>query len=86
MSPPKKDQKKWKPKFPGQQDDGEEDSYVKAQRLVNVYRQLHVLREDLVKRYNETLLDVDSDTRLTLADIPGGRDVRNYLEYLEVEK
>ena len=85
MSPLKKEQKKWKPKFPGQQNDGEEDSYVKAQRLVNVYRQLHVLREDLVKRYNETLLAVDSDTRVTLTDIPGGRDVRNYLEYLETE-
>lgn len=86
MSPPKKDMKKWKPKFPGAASDGEEDPYVTAQRFINVYRQLHVLREDLVTRYNDMLLEIDSDARSTLTDIPGGRDVRDYLEYLEHQK
>ena len=85
MSPPKKD-KKWKPKFPGATNDGEEDPYVTAQRFVNVYRQLHVLREDLVTRYNDMLLEIDADARSTLVDIPGGRDVRDYLTYLEQQK
>ena len=78
--------KKWKPKFPGAASDGEEDPYVTAQRFINVYRQLHVLREDLVTRYNDMLLEIDSDARSTLTDIPGGRDVRDYLEYLEHQK
>ena len=86
MSPPKKDTKKWKPKFPGAASDGEEDPYVKAQRFINVYRQLHVLREDLVTRYNDMLLEIDDDARASLPDIPGGRDVRDYLEYLERQK
>ncbi len=87
MSPPKESSaKKWKPKFPGAATDSEEDPYVTAQRFINVYRQLHVLREDLVNRYNEMLLAIDADTRTTLTDIPGGNDVRNYLEYLEQQK
>lgn len=85
MSPPKS-AKKWKPKFPGAASDGEEDPYVTAQRFVNVYRQLHVLREDLVTRYNDMLLEIDPDARATLVDIPGGRDVREYLTYLEQQK
>ena len=87
MSPPKESSvKKWKPKFPGAATDSEEDPYVTAQRFINVYRQLHVLREDLVKRYNDMLLAIDAEARMTLSDIPGGNDVRNYLEYLEHEK
>ena len=86
MSPPKKDMKKWKLKFPGMVNEGEEDPYVTAQRFVNVYRQLHVLREDLVSRYNDMLLEIDSEARSTLTDIPGGREVRDYLEYLEHQK
>ena len=86
MSPPKKDTKKWKPKFPGAATDGEEDPYVTAQRFVNVYRQLHVLREDLVTRYNDMLLAINPEARSTLIDIPGGRDVRDYLTYLEQQK
>ena len=78
--------KKWKLKFPGMVNEGEEDPYVTAQRFVNVYRQLHVLREDLVSRYNDMLLEIDSEARSTLTDIPGGREVRDYLEYLEHQK
>ena len=78
--------KKWKAKFPGQTDDGEEDPYITAQRFINVYRQMHVLRSDLVTRYNDMLLSINDDVRLTLNDIPGGHDVMDYLEYLEVEK
>lgn len=85
--PAEKGYEKWKPKFPGAAAaDGEEDPYVTAQRFINVYRQLHVLREDLVTRYNDMLLEIDSDARSTLTDIPGGRDVRDYLEYLEHQK
>ena len=50
MSPPKDSKKKWKPKFPGASSDAEEDPYVTAQRFINVYRQLHVLRERAFQR------------------------------------
>ena len=53
--------------------------------LINVYRQLHVLREDLSNAITTCFWPL-IEARMTLSDIPGGNDVRNYLEYLEHEK
>lgn len=78
--------KRWKRKFLGINEEGADitdDVYSKAQRLINIFRQLSVLNKDAIEKYNDMLLNVSSDVRSVLSTLPCGMDVRGYISYLQ---
>ena len=78
--------KRWKRKFLGINEEGTDatdDVYSKAQRLINIFRQLSVLNKDAIEKYNDMLLNVSSDVRAVLSTLPCGMDVRGYISYLQ---
>lgn len=56
---------------------------LNAQKLVNLFRQLSVLRSDFVSEYNQMLLESPDEVRMMMKDIVGGPTVRQYLDYLQ---
>ncbi len=54
-----------------------------AQRLVNQFRQLSVLKPEFVSEYNQLLLASTDEVRMIMKDIVGGPTVRQYLDYLQ---
>ncbi len=78
--------KRWKRKFLGINEEGADitdDVYSKAQRLINIFRQLSVLNKDAIEKYNDMLLNVSADVRSVLSTMPCGMDVRGYISYLQ---
>ncbi len=56
---------------------------VEAQRLVNIFRQLYVLKPEHVAEYNKMLLASTDEVRMMMKDIVGGPTVRQYFDYLQ---
>ena len=78
--------KRWKRKFLGITEEGtdvREDVYAKAQKLINIFRQLSVLSKDSIEHYNEMVLNISPDIRSVLSTLPCGSDVRGYISYLQ---
>ena len=70
--------KRWKRKFLGIAEEGtdiREDVYAKAQKLINIFRQLSVLSKESVEHYNEMVLNISPDIRSVLSTLPCGSDV-----------
>ena len=78
--------KRWKRKFLGIAEEGtdvREDVYAKAQKLINIFRQLSVLSKESIEHYNEMVLNISPDIRSVLSTLPCGSDVRGYISYLQ---
>ncbi|MGN0919964.1 MAG: hypothetical protein ACI4OR_04340 [Alphaproteobacteria bacterium] len=58
-------------------------SLQEARRLVNLYRSLPFLGEDFISRYNQMLLQVKPGVKRLLGTFMGGKEVEDYLEFLE---
>ena len=57
-----------------------------AQKLVNLYRLLNSLGENFVDEYNAMLLNTSDEVLMTLNAIVGGREVREYFDFLSQDK
>ena len=57
-----------------------------AQKLVNLYRLLNCLGANFVDKYNAMLLDTSDEVLMTLNAIVGGREVREYFDFLNQDK
>jgi len=58
-------------------------SVQEARRLVNLYRSLSCLGEAFVPQYNQMLLQVKPGVKRLLNTFMGGKEVEDYLEFLE---
>jgi len=86
VSPQHLNLKRWKRKFLGIAEEGtdvREDVYAKAQKLINIFRQLSVLSKESIEHYNEMVLNISPDIRSVLSTLPCGSDVRGYISYLQ---
>ena len=54
-----------------------------ARRLVNLYRSLPCFGESFLPRYNQMLLEVKPGVKRLLNTFMGGKEVEDYLEFLE---
>lgn len=59
------------------------ETLIKAQRLVNIYRCLGAFPDSYIATYNEMLRSVDPETERLLSSILGGAVVRNYIDFLK---
>lgn len=74
---------KWEKKFSSEQTEEQESTNLVAQRLINIFRQLHILNEDAVQKYNNMLLQASPDVIKYLPSLPGGEEVREYLSFIK---
>ena len=58
-------------------------SLQEARRFVNLYRSLSCFGNDFVDKYNEMLLMIKPNVRRLLSTFMGGKEVEDYLEFLE---
>ncbi|GHU00720.1 hypothetical protein FACS1894186_1910 [Alphaproteobacteria bacterium] len=56
---------------------------AQATRMINVYRQIHVLAGPLVGKLNNELLELPAEVLAKLPDMPGGAEVIEYIRFLE---
>ena len=63
----------------------EEDPRLVAQRLLNIFRQLHIFTTHKRKEFNDDLLKQPLQVKKALAALPGGSLVLEYLNELEEE-
>lgn len=56
---------------------------VEAQRLINLYRQLSVLGDDFVPKFDAMLLSASPEVHLALSSLSSGDSVRTYLKFLQ---
>lgn len=77
------DLKAWKKDFFEKEKNTETPDII-AQRMVNVYRQLSVLGEASVPKFNKMLLDVGTpEVLVAMKGIPGGDELREYIEFVQ---
>ena len=83
----KADLKSWKRKFLGitATGDGEtrEDVLSNAQKLINIFRQIHVLDETSKAKFEQMVLDISPEKEEVLWDLAGGKDVLGFKAYLQ---
>ncbi len=58
-------------------------SVQEARRLVNLYRSLSCFGNDFLPQYNQMLLAVKPNVKRLLSTFMGGKEVEDYLEFLE---
>ena len=56
-----------------------------GQKLVNLYRTLNVFGTGFVDEYNTMLLNAPDEVLMTLNAIVGGKEVRQYVDFLRME-
>jgi len=61
------------------------DPVVIAQRLLNLYRQLHIFSAEKKDAYNKMLMEQPPEVKRTLGSLPGGVVVQQYLADIEQE-
>ncbi len=59
------------------------DTGIRAQRLVNIYRHLSSFPKSYVQDFNKQLLEASPEVQMSLGNIVGGNIVRQYLDYLK---
>ena len=64
----------------------ESDPVIIAQRLLNLYRQLHIFSSDKKDAYDRMLLEQPAEIKKILGTLPGGIVVQQYIADLEAEK
>ena len=64
---------------------GIEDPIVIVQRLLNIYRQLHILTDEQKKEFNDMILQQPSEIRHMCSVLPGGSLLQEYIDDLEVK-
>ena len=62
---------------------GEEDPVVVIQRLLNIFRQLHVMNDEQKNAFNELILKQPAEIRHMCAVLPGGSLLQEYVDDLE---
>ena len=65
--------------------DGEEDPRVIAQRLLNIFRQLHIFTQKKRDEFNQHIKEQPYAVKKALASLPGGGVLLEYLNELEIE-
>jgi len=63
----------------------ENDPVIIAQRLLNLYRQLHIFSAEKKEAYNQMLMEQTPEVKRTLGALPGGVVVQQYLADIEEE-
>lgn len=63
----------------------ESDPLIIAQRLLNLYRQLHIFSPEKKEAYNQMLLEQPPEVKRVLSSLPGGIVVQQYLADIEEE-
>ncbi|MBR1605339.1 MAG: hypothetical protein IJ660_04450 [Alphaproteobacteria bacterium] len=63
----------------------ESDPVIIAQRLLNLYRQLHIFSPEKKEAYNKMLLEQPVEIKRLIGTLPGGVVVQQYLADLEKE-
>lgn len=63
----------------------ESDPVIIAQRLLNLYRQLHIFSPEKKEAYNKMLMEQTPEVKKTLGSLPGGIVVQQYLADIEAE-
>lgn len=63
----------------------ESDPVVIAQRLLNLYRQLHIFSPEKKEAYNKMLMEQTPEVKKMLGALPGGVVVQQYLAEIEKE-
>ncbi len=78
------DIKTWKKDFLASRKKDDESPTSIAQRFINIYRQLSILGEDAVKRYNTIIMEQSTpEVLIALTSLPGGEEIREYINFLE---
>ncbi len=78
------DIKTWKKDFLASRKKEDEDPAAIAQRFINIYRQLPILGEEAVNRFNQILITQASDEVLiALTGLPGGEEIREYINFVQ---
>mgnify|MGYP000071590413 CR=1 FL=1 len=78
------DIKTWKKDFLASRKKEDESPTTIAQRFINIYRQLPILGEEAVKRYNALLMEqATAEVLIALTSLPGGEEIREYINFLE---
>ncbi|MCQ2735251.1 MAG: hypothetical protein MJ212_04825, partial [Alphaproteobacteria bacterium] len=62
---------------------GQESALIKAQRYLNIFRQIHIFTPEKRKEFDTSLLLIDSRTKEILASIPGGKVLLDHLHKLQ---
>ena len=70
-------------RFKAKKAEKDSNALQEARRLVNLYRSLACFGDDFVGQYNQMLLAVKPGVRRLLATFMGGKEVEEYLEFLE---
>ena len=70
-------------RFKAKKAEKDSTSLQEARRLVNLYRSLSCFGDDFVGKYNEMLLMIKPNVRRLLGTFMGGKEVEDYLEFLE---
>lgn len=74
----------WKKEFLKRKQSSNEEAESTAQRLINIYRQLSALGPEANQQYNAMLLkDATLEVQIALKNIPGGEEIRDYLNFLK---
>lgn len=74
----------WKKEFLKRKQSSNEEAEATAQRLINIYRQLSILGPEANQQYNAMLLkDATLEVQIALKNIPGGEEIRDYLNFLK---
>ena len=63
----------------------ESDPVIIAQRLLNLYRQLHIFSQEKKEAYNQMLLEQTPEVKRTLGNLPGGIVLQQYIADIEEE-
>jgi len=63
----------------------ESDPVIIAQRLLNLYRQLHIFSQEKKEAYNQMLLEQTPEVKRMLGNLPGGVVLQQYLADIEEE-
>ncbi len=61
----------------------ENDPVIIAQRLLNLYRQLHIFNEEKRESFNKMLVEQTPEVKQILGTLPGGLVLQQYLEEVE---
>ncbi len=78
------DIKTWKKDFLAERKKKEEAPSSIAQRFINIYRQLPILGEEAVKKYNDLLISqTTAEVLIALTNLPGGEEIREYINFLK---
>jgi hypothetical protein len=74
---------KWEKKFSEEKSEEQESTNLVAQRLINIFRQLHILNEEAIQKYNTMLLQASPDVIKYIPILPGGEELKEYLDYIK---